>query len=280
MKEMVCLVTGANAGIGYVTARDLAKTGATTVLLCRDEQRGQAARDGISAETGNDSVSMLLCDLSSQASIRQAAEAFARKHDALHVLVNNAAMHTEERRLTVDGIETQFATNYLSYFLLTRLLLDTLEASAPARIINLSTANHHEVSLDLDDLQSEKSYDPKPVHMRSKLAVILFTFELARRLQGTGVTANCLHPGVIATNLLGQIRRIPDHQRFTEVMGGAPLDEGAKTPLYLATSPEVEGVSGEYFEDLRPARSSDATRDEDLARELWQISSKLTGLAA
>jgi len=279
MHNKVCLITGANAGIGFVTSRALAELGATVILLCRDAGRGENARRNITVETGNDQVHFLLCDLSSQVSIRRAAESFLTQFGSLHVLINNAAMYTENRSLTVDDIEWQFATNYLSCFLLTRLLLEVMKQSAPARIINLSTANHHDVSLDLNDLQSERSYDPKPVHMRSKLAVILFTYELARRLEGTGVTANCLHPGVIATNLLGQVRRIPADKRFTPEMGGDPLETGAKTPVYLASSPSVENVSGKYFEDCRSETSSPETYDRSLARRLWEISAGLTASA-
>jgi len=279
MRDKICLITGANAGIGFVTARALAKLGAMVILLCRTARRGEQARLEIAAATGNERVHLLPCDLSSQASIREAVRRFHANFSSLHVLINNAAMYTEARALTADQIELQFATNYLSYFLLTRLLLEVMKASAPARIVNLSTINHHDVSLDLADLQSAKSYDPKPVHIRSKLAVILFTYELARRLEGTGVTANCLHPGVIATNLLGQVRRIPVHKRFTPEMGGDPPDEGAETPVYLATSPQVESVTGKYFEDCKSVPSSAETYDRSLARRLWEISAGLTGAA-
>jgi NAD(P)-dependent dehydrogenase (short-subunit alcohol dehydrogenase family) len=197
MHNRICMITGANSGIGLATARELAKTGATLVLVCRDKNRGEAAIKDIRSDTRNDRLHLLLCDLSSQANIRGMVLEYKARFDRLHVLINNAAMYTPEPKLSEDGIELQFATNYLSYFLLTRLLLDTLKASSPARIINLSTVNHFDVSLDLDDLQSENKYRPKEVHVRSKLAVILFTYELARRLKGSNVTANCLHPGVM-----------------------------------------------------------------------------------
>lgn len=280
MRGKVCLVTGANAGIGFATARGLAEAGATTVLVCRDLDRGNVAVDELRHDTGNDRIELLVCDLSSQRSIRGLVARFKDRFDRLDVLINNAAMYTPGREISADGIESQFATNYLSVFLLTNLLLDTLRASAPARIINLSTVNHFYVTLDLDDLESETSYGPKEVHMRSKLAVILFTYELARRLEGSGVTVNSLHPGVIATNLLGEVRDIPPEQRFTPVMGGDPLEVGARTPIYLATSPEVDGVTGKYFDDCRAIRSSDETYNMPKAECLWRISEELTGIAA
>lgn len=272
------LITGGNAGIGYATCKGLAATGATVVLVSRDPARGERAAASIRRASGNDDVHVLCCDLSSLSEVRRLAAEIGAGFPRLDVLINNAAMYTESRAVTVDGFEAQFATNYLSMFLLTRLLLDTLKANAPARIVNLSTVNHYDVSLDFDDLQSERAWEPKVCHMRSKLAVILFTYELARRLGGTGVTANCLHPGVIATNLLGQVRNVPPARRVAQVMGGDPLEVGARTPLYLATSPEVDGVSGQYFDNCRAVPSSEETYDEEEAARLWEISESLTGL--
>lgn len=277
MHRHTILVTGANAGIGYVTASRLAAEGMTVVIACRDASKGNDARQKITRETGNADIHLLLCDLASQRAIRQAAADFLHRFDRLDVLINNAAMYSEKRELTEDGIEMQFAVNYLGCYLLTRLLLPMLIRSAPARIVNLSTVNHYSVSLDLGDLQSAHSYEPKAVHMRSKLAVILFTRELARRLHGSGVTANCLHPGVIATSLLGQVRGVPPEARFTEAMGGDPLENGATTPVYLAISPDVAKISGEYFENRRVVESSPETYDEDLAEHLWKISESLAG---
>jgi NAD(P)-dependent dehydrogenase (short-subunit alcohol dehydrogenase family) len=223
----------------------------------------------------------MLCDLASQSSIRRAAAEFKERFGHLHVLINNAAMYTDHYRITNDGIEIQFAVNYLGPFLLTNLLAETLVASAPARIINLSTANHFDVSLDLADLQSNANYEPKVVHMRSKLAVILFTYELARRLGTFDVTANTLHPGVIATNLLGQVRRVPVEKRTAEGMGDdvASLSVGARTPVYLATSLDVAGVTGCYFDNCELVESSPESRDPEKARILWELSARLTGLS-
>lgn len=277
-RRRVCLVTGGNAGIGLATCRALAAAGAGVVLVCRNAERGRNAVAAIRRETDNPNVHLQVCDLASLAAVRQLAADVARRFPTLNVLINNAAMYTETRELTVDGLESQFATNYLAMFLLTRLMLGVLTENAPARIINLSTVNHFEVRLDLDDLQSSQSWEPKVVHMRSKLAVILFTYELARRIAGSNVTANCVHPGVIATNLLGQVRRVPRERRVPEVIGGDPLEVGADTPVYLATAREVDGVSGKYFEARRAVPSSDETYDEEKAARLWQISESLTGL--
>lgn len=276
-RRRVCLVTGGNAGIGLATCRALAAGGAGVVLVCRNAEKGRRAVAAIRRKTANPNVHLQVCDLASLTAVRQLAADVARRFPTLNVLINNAAMYTETRELTVDGLESQFATNYLAMFLLTRLLLGVLTENAPARIINLSTVNHFQVRLDLDDLQSSRSWEPKVVHMRSKLAVILFTYELARRIAGSNVTANCVHPGVIATNLLGRVRGIPRGQRVPEVIGGDPLEVGADTPVYLATSREVDGVSGKYFEARRAVPSSDETYDEEKAARLWEISESLTG---
>lgn len=278
MTETTCIITGGNAGIGYETARRLAMTGARVVLVCRNAERGEAAIDRLADESGNRELSLQVCDLGSQAAVRRAAEELGGRFKRLDVLINNAALYSPVRRLTADGIEMQFAANYLGHFLLTNLLLDTLKASAPSRIVNLTTINHFQVSLPLDDLQAERSFEPKVVHMRSKLALILFTYELARRLAGTGVTANCVHPGVIATNLLGDVRNVAPQDRITPAMGGRPPEEGGQAPFYLATAAELADVSGKYFDRCREAPSSDETRDREKARRLWAMSAKLTGL--
>ncbi|MFQ5959949.1 MAG: SDR family oxidoreductase [Candidatus Methylomirabilales bacterium] len=270
------MVTGASAGIGRATALGLAKMGASVVMVCRNRERGEAALTEIKRESGNTALSLLLADLSSQAAIRQLAEHFKAQYPTLHVLINNAGIITKRRILTEDKLETQFAVNHLAYFLLTNLLLDTLKASAPARIINISSRAHQGVSIDFDDLQSEQSYRRIHVYAWTKLANVLFTYELSRRLKGTQVTANCLHPGVIATNLVGDY--MPRPLRFmTKIIGASP-EKGAHTPLYLATSSEVEGVSGKYFVNQKAVPSSPASYDRTTASRLWQVSAELTGL--
>jgi NAD(P)-dependent dehydrogenase (short-subunit alcohol dehydrogenase family) len=280
MRGKVCMVTGANAGIGRATALGLAKTGATVVMVCRNRDRGQEALARVQQESGNSSVRLLLADLSSQASIHRLATDFKALYPALHVLINNAGIIPRRRILTDDGLETQFAVNHLAYFLLTVLLLDVLKAGAPARIVNVSSQLHGRAPLDFDDLQSESGYNRTLVYARTKLANVLHTYELARMLEGTGVTANCLHPGVVATNLLADATGLPRVIRFAARVVRASPEAGARTSLYLATSPEVEGVTGKYFARERAVPSSEASYDQPAARRLWRISEELTGLSS
>jgi NAD(P)-dependent dehydrogenase (short-subunit alcohol dehydrogenase family) len=274
MHGKICLVTGASSGIGKATAAGLAKLGATVVMVCRDQARGEAALAEVRTSSGNDAVTLLLADLSSQVSIRQLAHAFQATYPHLHVFINNAGVGPWRRSVTVDGIETTFAVNYLAPFLLTHLLLDRLTASAPARIINVTSAMNS--PLDFDDLQREKHFDPMQVYSQSKFALILFTYELARRLQETGVTVNCLSPGVVATNLS---RDYPLAFRLMTRLFFSRPEKGAQTSLYLASSPEVEGVTGKYFDRGKEARTSSKTYDAAASQRLWQVSTELTQLA-
>lgn len=276
MAGKTCILTGANTGIGKATALGLAKMGATVVMVCRSLERGEAAMAEIKRGSGNDSVSLLLADLSSRAAIHRLAADFKAKYPNLHVLINNAAIIPKKRTVAEDGLETQFAVNHVAYFLLTNLLLDQLKASAPSRIINVSSQVHNGASIDFDDLQSERSYSPTRVYGWTKLANVLFTYELAHRLEGTRVTVNCLHPGTVATNMLADY--MPGGLRFLAKMIGVSSEEGARTSLFLATSPEVEGVSGKYFVNQGAVHSSKASYDKTAARRLWQVSAELTGL--
>jgi len=278
MKGKVCMITGSNSGIGKATAIGLAKMGASVVMVCRDQIKGEAAMAEVKAKSGNESVTLMLADLSSQKSIHQLAKDFADTYQHLHVLVNNAGVHLAKRSVTVDGIETTFAVNHLSYFLLTNLLLGVLKSSAPARIVNVSSKAHYRGHINFDDLQGEKRYSGFRAYSQSKLANILFTYELAKRLIGTGVTANCLHPGVVATNLwrnnsgvLGLILRI-----FSPLMQSP--EKGARTSIYLASSPEVGGISGKYFVKETEVRSSRESYDESISQRLWRLSAELTRL--
>src|SRR5947209_8315404 len=233
MQGKICMVTGANSGIGKATALALAHMGATVVMVCRDRARGEEARSEITTKSRNNAVDLLLADLSSQQSIRHLVEDFEQRYTHLHVLINNAGASFPGRRETVDGLEMTFAVNYLAPFLLTNLLLDILKASAPARIVNVSSNSHAAGYIQLDDLQSEH-YKSMRVYGQAKLALVLFTYELARRLQGTGVTANCLHPGFVATNFaqrdLWPIARTA--AKLVLFFGISP-EEGAKTSIYL-----------------------------------------------
>jgi NAD(P)-dependent dehydrogenase (short-subunit alcohol dehydrogenase family) len=279
MKGKICLVTGATSGIGRITARELARMGATVVVVARDPRRGDETVGAIRAETGNPAIELMIADLSSLASIRQLGREFKVRHDKLHVLVNNAGAVNATRRTTVDGMELTFATNHLGYFLLTHLVLDRLKASAPSRVVSVSSTAHKGKAMTWDDLQHEQRYAPVQVYGESKLANILFTYELARRLDGTGVTANCLHPGVIAS---GFAQNDPGWIRFGfKLLRPFILtpEQGARTSIYLASSPEVEKVSGKYFVRSTAVRSSRASYSVADARRLWEVSEELVRLA-
>jgi len=285
MTGKTCLVTGANQGIGKETALALARMGATVVMTSRDPEKGRAALAAVRDASGSDRVDLMLADFASFASIRRLAADFQAKYSRLDVLVNNAGAIITTRSQTQDGFETTFGVNHLGYFLLTNLLLDLLKRSAPARIVNVASRAHFRSSIDFDDLNSQRGrYSAMTAYARSKLANVLFTYELARRLQGTGVTANCLHPGVVRTgfgkNNPGLTRLL--FQAFQLVARPWLLSpqEGAATSVYLASSPEVEGVSGKYFTDCRETPSSPASYDEHAQRRLWEISETLCGLTA
>ena len=281
MSGKVCLVTGANAGIGRSTAIGLARMGATVVMVCRNRERGETAQTEIADESGNHEVDLLIADLSSQGSVRKLARTFTSKYPQLHVLINNAGAITRRRRLTVDGIETQFAVNHLAPFLLTNLLLDTLKESAPARVVTVSSQVHSKSPLDFDDLSSDREYTASQVYRKTKLANILFTYELARRLEGTGVTANCLHPGVIATKLLDDYMGGSHDAGFGsgESIGDSP-EEGAAAVRHVATSPDIGSISGKYFYDYAVRETAPVTYDEEHAKRLWDVSAELTGLTS
>jgi NAD(P)-dependent dehydrogenase (short-subunit alcohol dehydrogenase family) len=276
MSGKLCVVTGASAGIGKETALGLAKLGATVVLVCRDTERGETASREIKRISGSDAVELMICDLSSQTSIRQFASEFKSRHDRLDVLVNNAGVFLRQRSQTEDGIESTFAINHLGYFLVTNLLLDLLKSSAPSRIVNVASAAHRYGRLDLNSWVTARDYSSFGAYANSKLANVLFTYELARRLEGTGVTANCLHPGAVATSLF---RRLPKILEVLIKLTTISPQRGARTSIYLASSAEVEGVSGKYFVRRRPQRSSSASYDEQAARRLWDLSEQLAGLA-
>jgi NAD(P)-dependent dehydrogenase (short-subunit alcohol dehydrogenase family) len=280
MDEKVCLITGATSGIGKATATGLANMGASVVMIGRDRGRGEAALAEVKEKSTGASLNLMLADLSSQEEIRRLADEVKESYPRVDVLINNAGVIRSERITTADGLETTFAVNHLAHFLLTNLLLDALKASAPSRIVNVASGEQRNGTIDFDDLQGEKGYKGAKAYSQSKLATVLFTYELARRLEGTGVSANCLHPGVVGTNLGSGVSGVFG---FT-VRALRPLmkspEKGAQTSVYLASSPEVEGVSGRYFAKKAEARSSDASYDERLARRLWEASADLTNLPA
>lgn len=279
VKGKVCLITGGTAGIGAVTADELARRGGRVVLVGRSRERCEAAVARL-RERHHAEADWIAADLSSQAEVRCLADEFRRRYDRLDVLVNNAGAMFLERRESVDGIEMTFALNHLSYFLLTNLLLDLLQAGAPARVVVVSSEAHRAGPLDFDDLQSTRRYKGFPAYCRSKLANLLFAFELARRLEGSGVTVNALHPGFVASNFFdgpGVSRWLI--RRFAHLFGISP-EQGARTSIYLASAPEVAEVTGRYFVKEAPAEPSPASRDREAAERLWRISEEMTSLAA
>lgn len=277
LQGRTCLVTGANSGIGKETARELARRGARVVLACRDAERGEAARREIVAETGNESVDLMLVDLSSQSSTRELARSLAETHPQLHVLVNNAGTWSHRRREGPEGIEMTWSTNVLGYFLLTDLLLDLLRRSAPARIVNV--ASQLARNLDLADVEfKRRRYRGVAAYAQSKQADRMFTWALARRLQGTKVTANAMHPGGVATPLFakgGGIMAVAGAV-YGKLFGRSPA-EGADTVVWLAASPEAEGVSGKFWIDRREVRCR--FRDAAAEEALWALCASMTGVA-
>ena len=280
MKNHICMVTGATNGIGRATAEGLAKLGATVVVAGRNREKAEATVAGIRQATGNPAVEMMVADFASLEEVRRLAEQFRSRYDRLHVLVNNAGLWTAERAISKEGYEQTFAVNHLAPFLLTNLLLDVLKANAPARVVNVSSRAHWSGRIDFDDLQSENHYSGWACYANSKLANVLFTNELARRLQGTGVTANSLHPGVVATGLFNGQRWLFGLLLKLVKPFFITSEQGARTCVYLAASPEVEGVSGRYFVNCREAPISPAAQEEHAAKRLWQVSERLTGLAS
>jgi NAD(P)-dependent dehydrogenase (short-subunit alcohol dehydrogenase family) len=279
MKDRVVMVTGANSGIGKAASLALAKMGATVVTVARNKEKGEAARSEIVRKSQNSSVDLLLADLSSLESVRQLASDFRRKYSKLHVLINNAGLFNQRRRVTVDGYENTFATNYLASFLLTNLQLDLLKASAPSRIINVSSVGHYNGHINFEDLNLENDYGGWKAYGQSKLALVLFTHELAKKLQGTEVTVNAVHPGTVATNIwtrplgpAGFIMALP------KLFMTSP-EKGAETIVYLASSVDAKGLNGEYVEKLKAKKSSDESYDEEIAQRLWDVSAKLTRLS-
>ncbi|MBY0524951.1 MAG: SDR family oxidoreductase [Gemmataceae bacterium] len=276
MTGKVCLVTGATQGIGAVTAQVLAAQGATVIGVGRNAQKCAAVAQDIRARSGNAAVEFLTADLSVQREIHGLAEKILERCPRLDVLLNNAGAIFFDRRISADGIEMTFALNHLGYFLLTQLLLDRLRASAPARIINVSSFAHTRARMDWNDLQNQQRYAGFQVYCQSKLLNLLFTYEQARRLEGTGVTVNALHPGWVYTGFGGDgTRRGKLFQFFASWFALTP-EQGAKTMIYLATSPAVEGVSGKYFVKERDVPSSAASHDAGSAARLWQMSAELT----
>lgn len=280
LEGKTCVLTGATSGIGEETALALAGGGARLHLVARSEQRGEATRARIRAETGSDAVTLHLADLASLAELRRVAADLLEACPRIDLLLNNAGVVNLTRETTVDGFETTFAVNHLAYFALSNLLLDRLRESAPARIVNVASDAHKFGAIDLDDLQSEREYKAMRTYGRSKAANILFTVELARRLEGSGVTVNCVHPGPVATRLgknNGWLGRAVTTALSPFFLSPA---RGARTSIHVLTAPELEQVSGRYFAKQREATPQAHASDPTTAQRLWDESARLIGIGA
>ena len=269
MTGKLCLVTGANSGIGLATATKLARMGAHVVMVCRNAARGETAREQIRQLTGNHQVDLLQADLADLSQVRGVAADYQARYPRLDVLIHNAGLMKKRREVSADGHELQLAVHFLAPFLLTHALRDALEAAPAARVVSVASMLHRFGNLDFDDLHAARRYSMWRQYGASKLATIVFTYELARRMENTNITANCLHPGVIGSN-------IESNPRWLRPFLASP-ETGARTPVYLASSPELEGVTGRYFIACSPRDSSPASRNPAVARQLWQVGEDLTG---
>jgi len=279
MANKVVLITGGTGGIGKATSIGLARLGARIGITGRDRARAEQAAADIRTASGNPAVDAFAADMTSQAEVRRLAVAVLAAYPRLDVLVNNVGGFWAHRHLTADGLERTFALNYLAPFLLTSLLLDRLTSSAPARVVTVSSGAQAMGRIAFDDLQGTRNYSGQRAYSQSKLASVMFTNELARRLAGTGVTANCLHPGVVRTNFGSE-----DQARFFAVISRVTLPllktpaQGAQTAIYLASSPDMDGITGQFFANRKLKTANKAAYDTDLTARLWQVSADLVGM--
>ncbi|XP_053198001.1 retinol dehydrogenase 12, like [Scomber japonicus] len=275
LEDQTVVITGANTGIGKETAIDLAKRGARVIIACRDMEKAQEAVKEVISNSGNENVVCMKLDLADIKSIREFAEAINKDEPKLNILINNAGVMVCPYGKTADGFEMQIGVNHMGHFLLTHLLIDLIKRSAPARIVTVSSMAHSWGSINLEDINSEKSYDKKAAYSQSKLANVLFTRSLAKKLEGTGVTTYSLHPGVVQTDLW---RHLNGPQQFVMKMV-SPFTktsvQGAQTTIYCAVEPTLEKESGGYYSDCAPANCSAAGKDDDLAQKLWELSCRM-----
>jgi NAD(P)-dependent dehydrogenase (short-subunit alcohol dehydrogenase family) len=275
--KKTAIVTGANTGMGKETARELARLGMKVIMACRNREKGEAARKEIVAETGNQDVQVMLLDLASRDSIRGFVREYEQRNERLDVLVNNAGVSLRERTET-DGVETTIATNHIGPFLLTILLVDLLKRSRPARVVVVASMVHRNARFDPEDFDGKRARTGYGAYANSKLLNILFSFELARRLAGTGVTVTCLNPGLVNSEFFRNYKRIPFMLRLVKRLIGKTPAEGARTAVWLASAADAEGVTGKYFENRAEAIASPVARDEALGRKVWDLSERLAGL--
>ncbi|MCK5559885.1 MAG: SDR family oxidoreductase [Thermoplasmata archaeon] len=273
MKNKIILITGATSGIGTETARDLAKLGATVVFTTRDELRGKQIQEELMKTTNNNNIDVLFCDLASFDSIKACCAEFKQKYDRLDVLINNAAIWDHTRRESKDGIENIFATNHLAPFLMTSLLFDILKKSRPSRIINLTSGLHYG-TINFEDIEFKHGFKGIKAYRQSKLAIILFTRLLATKLKGTSITVNCVHPGMNKTNLARDAG--PVSRTIFKFISKSPT-KGAETSIYLASSLDVQNITGEYFAKNQISKSSKQSYDMKLAERLWKLSEEYIG---
>lgn len=278
MNNKLCIITGANSGIGFETAKALAQKGAFIVMVCRNEDKAEAARQKIITETSNPGIDIVLCDFAIQAEIRKAAEEIKKNYEKIDVLINNHGFLASEKEETVDGLEKTFAVNHIGYFMFTNLLLDLIKAADQGRVISVASEAHRSGEFNPDNIQLNENFSPWKAYGNSKLFNILFTKELANQLVDTNVTANCLHPGVIASNFAQSgswgMKTIFSLGKY---FLSSP-EKGAETPVYLAASEEVKDVSGAYFKNKKATTPSRAARNRQNANILWAVSEKLCGI--
>ncbi|HIB73936.1 MAG TPA: SDR family oxidoreductase [Candidatus Marinimicrobia bacterium] len=275
MNGKVCLVTGATDGIGKVSARVLAEKGAKVIIVGRNPEKSATVLAELKSSSGNENIDLLMADLAVMQEVRDLAEQVISRYDRLDILLNNAGGYFAKHELTSDGLERTFALNHMSYFLLTNKLMELLKSSAPARIVNVSSDAHYGVDMDFENLNGEQEYKAWKAYQKSKLANVLFTYELLKKVPAD-ITVNCLHPGFVATNFghniggfFGPVLKIA--QRISAI----DPEEGAKTSIFLCSAPEVKGVSGKYFYKCQPKTSSRESRNMDTGKRLWQISSDI-----
>jgi NAD(P)-dependent dehydrogenase (short-subunit alcohol dehydrogenase family) len=279
MKNKIVIITGANSGIGYFTALEIAKLGAKVVMICRNKDKGEVARQEIIKKSNNTAVFLKIADLSSQKQIRLLAEELKKEYPVIDVLVNNAGVLVPERRESEDGIELTWATNHLAYFLLTNLLLDNLKAASSARIVNVASEVQQIGNIYWDDIELKNNYTSFKAYAQSKLANIMFSNELVKRLEGTKVTTNALHPGAVATNFGSDGKGLIAWLFKTFRWSLLSAQQGAETSIWLATSPQVEGVTGQYFSKKKAIRAKTLAYSKEALKRLWEISEQMNGLA-